>query len=387
MNIDNLNIKKVLLLIVFSIFIYTVFQHIEDLALFVGYIFSIAIPFIIGGVIAFILNIPMRFIEREIINHKILKKINISKSFSRMISLIFSVVLVVLIIFGVINIVVPQLVSTFYSIGYSIKLFVPKFIEFSNALIKSQDILKYIENLKNLDWQTMINYMLNFIKSGGNMLNSTIGIVSTIFSTTLNLIIGFIFAIYVLLQKEKLGKQGTKILFAIMPTKIAENILGVLKLSYKVFTSFVTGQCLEACILGVIFFVVLSIFRMPYALLIGVLIAFTALIPIVGAFIGCFISAFLILMVSPIKALVFIILFLVIQQIEGNLIYPNVVGNSVGLPSIWVLVAVTLGGNLFGVAGMLLFIPLSSVCYTLFKEWVNKMLSKKNIDIDDYIEY
>ena len=233
----------------------------------------------------------------------------------------------------------------------------------------------------------MINYMLNFIKSGGNMLNSTIGIVSTIFSTTLNLIIGFIFAIYVLLQKEKLGKQGTKILFAIMPTKIAENILGVLKLSYKVFTSFVTGQCLEACILGVIFFVVLSIFRMPYALLIGVLIAFTALIPIVGAFIGCFISAFLILMVSPIKALVFIILFLVIQQIEGNLIYPNVVGNSVGLPSIWVLVAVTLGGNLFGVAGMLLFIPLSSVCYTLFKEWVNKMLSKKNIDIDDYIEY
>ena len=136
-------------------------------------------------------------------------------------------------------------------------------------------------------------------------------------------------------------------MFAILPKKFAESSLSVAKLSYRTFSSFVTGQCLEACILGTMFFVVLGIIRLPYSLLIGVLIAFTALIPIVGAFIGCVISALLIFMISPIQALIFVIVFLILQQIEGNLIYPHVVGNSVGLPSIWVLVAVTIGGNMF----------------------------------------
>lgn len=128
---------------------------------------------------------------------------------------------------------------------------------------------------------------------------------------------------------------------------------------------------MEALILGAMFFVSMSVLRLPYALLIGVLIAFTALIPMVGAFIGCMVGAFLILMLDPMQALIFIILFLVLQQIEGNLIYPHVVGNSVGLPSIWVLFAVTVGGKLMGIAGMLIFIPLMSVLYALFREWVN----------------
>lgn len=179
--------------------------------------------------------------------------------------------------------------------------------------------------------------------------------------------------------------QATKVLFAIIPKIYAKKILDIAKLSYKTFSSFVTGQCLEACILGAMFFVVLIILRMPYSLLIGVLIAFTALIPIVGAFIGCFISALLILMISPVKALVFIAVFLIIQQIEGNLVYPHVVGNSVGLPSIWVLVAVTIGGSLFGIIGMLIFIPLSSVIYTLFREWINNKIIKNDVNIEEYI--
>ena len=157
----------------------------------------------------------------------------------------------------------------------------------------------------------------------------------------------------------------------------------VFSLSYRTFTNFITGQCLEAIILGTMFFVVMSVLNFPYALLVGILVAVTALIPIFGAFIGCAVGAFLILVVNPMKALAFIVLFLVLQQVEGNLIYPHVVGNSVGLPSIWVLVAVTVGGNLMGIAGMLVFIPIASVLYTLLREWVYRRLKEKNLDQEE----
>ncbi|MDO5389390.1 MAG: AI-2E family transporter, partial [Clostridia bacterium] len=258
-------------------------------------------------------------------------------------------------------------------------------VDFFETVVKSDEAAYYIEQLKNWDWKTVFSYIENFLKSGGNVLNSTIGVVRTIFSTTVNIIIGLIFAIYILLQKEKLSVQCAKILFAIVPKKYAVKTIDIAKMTYGIFSSFVTGQCLEACILGTMFFIVLSICRMPYSLLIGVLIAFTALIPIVGAFIGCFISALLILMISPIKAVIFVAIFLILQQIEGNLIYPHVVGNSVGLPSMWVLVAVTVGANLFGVLGILFFIPLSSVIYALFKTWVNNRIKKADIDLNNYI--
>ena len=193
------------------------------------------------------------------------------------------------------------------------------------------------------------------------MLNSAFTVTKTVISSLVNFFIGFVFACYILLQKEKLSVQIRKVLYAFLPQKAVRQTMKVASLSYRTFANFVTGQCLEAVILGTMFFVIMSIFRFPYALLVGVVIAFTALIPIFGAFIGCVVGAFLNLVVNPMQALGFIILFLVLQQIEGNLIYPHVVGSSVGLPSIWVLVAVTIGGSLMGVVGMLVFIPLSSV--------------------------
>ena len=173
-----------------------------------------------------------------------------------------------------------------------------------------------------------------------------------------------------MLQKEKLGRQAKKVLFAFVRKGRAEAALEVLALTYKTFSSFLTGQCVEALILGSMFVIAMTLLRLPYALLTGIVIAFTALIPIFGAFIGCAVGAFLIFMVSPVQALIFIVLFLVLQQIEGNLIYPHVVGNSVGLPSIWVLAAVSIGGSLMGIVGMLIFIPLMSVFYALFREVV-----------------
>ena len=193
--------------------------------------------------------------------------------------------------------------------------------------------------------------------------------------------VALVFACYLLLQKERLGLQCRKALYALLPQKAADRTVEICSLSHRVFSSFITGQGIEAVILGAMFFVAMSLLRMPYALLVGCTIAVTALIPIVGAFIGCFVGAFLLLMVSPMQALIFVILFLVLQQVEGNLIYPHVVGSSVGLPSIWVLAAVTVGGSLMGVAGMLLFIPLTSVVYTLFREFVYKRLKEKQLTV------
>ena len=212
------------------------------------------------------------------------------------------------------------------------------------------------------------------------MLDSTITVARSIISGLTTFFIAFVFACYILLQKEKLNIQVKKVMFAFIPRGKAEAALEVFSLTYNTFSSFLTGQCVEAVILGSMFVVSMSVLKIPYALLIGIVIAFTALIPIFGAFIGCAIGAFLIFMVNPVKALIFVILFLILQQIEGNLIYPHVVGNSVGLPSIWVLAAVSIGGSLMGIVGMLIFIPIVSVLYALFREIVYLKLKQQQID-------
>ena len=226
--------------------------------------------------------------------------------------------------------------------------------------------------------------MFPFLKNGaGNVLGTTFSVAMTLINSVMNFVIGFVFACYILLQKEKLSVQIRKVLYAFLPGKAVRQILKVASLSYRTFSNFVTGQCVEAVILGSMFVVAMTVFRLPYALLVGVVIAFTALIPIFGAFIGCVIGAFLIFMVNPVQALGFVVLFLVLQQIEGNLIYPHVVGGSVGLPSIWVLAAVSIGGSLMGVVGMLIFIPIVSVVYALFREVVYLKLKQKKMEPDD----
>ena len=224
--------------------------------------------------------------------------------------------------------------------------------------------------------------MVAFLKNGaGTMLNTTFSAAVSIVSGVSSFLIGFIFAIYILLQKETLSRQMKKVLEAFLPEPVVGRILDITALTERTFSNFLTGQCVEAVILGTMFFVALTLIRLPYGLLIGVLIAFTALIPIFGAFVGLAVGVFLMLMVNPMDALIFTITFFVLQQIEGNLIYPYVVGNSVGLPSIWVLVAVTVGGSMMGIVGMLIFIPLCSVLYALLRDGVNGRLGKKGGEI------
>lgn len=296
-------------------------------------------------------------------------------------SILLSLIFIVAIIAFVVITVVPKLRETIEMLGGQISLFVQDLLREAERLAASnQQILEKLKELENMkiDWNAMIGNVGAFLSNGmGSVLSSTVSVASTIIGGVVNTFIGIVFAIYILAQKEKLSEQGHRILTAYLPEKACRKTEHVLKLLHKNFSSFISGQCVEAVILGAMFVVTMTVCGLPYALLIGVLIAFLALIPIVGAFVGCVVGAFLILMNDPVQALWFVILFQVLQQIEGNLIYPRVVGSSVGLPSIWVLAAVSIGGSLFGIVGMLSFIPLVSTAYSLLRDSVNERNARK----------
>ena len=379
MNLNRETMKKLMLLIAFTILLLVGVQRLDAVFGALGFLWGIGFPFVLGGAIAFILNVPMTALEGWLFPQKKTAKSKLGRKLARPLSLVLAIVLVLGVISLVIFVVVPELGATVVSLGATVEAFLPKAQEWLEDIFSyNEQIVAWIDSLE-MNWEKIMETAWNFFRSGaGSVLSSTMTVARTIISAVTNFFIGFVFACYVLLQKEKLGEQSRKLLRAVFPKKQVDYILHVCSLSHRTFSSFITGQCMEAVILGAMFFVAMSLLRFPYALLVGVLVAFTALIPIFGAFIGCVVGAFLILMVSPAQALGFIVLFQVLQQIEGNLIYPRVVGNSVGLPAIWVLVAVTVGGNLMGVLGMLIFIPIVSVLYALLREWMYGRLENKN---------
>lgn len=380
MNLDKKTIKKIRGLMIFAAVVLLVVIYIKDVTAVLIVAFGIVKPFLIGAAIAFVLNLPMTAIEEHLLG-----KIQ-AKRFQRLrrpLSIMLSLVLIILVIVIVLLTVVPQLGKTFTQLGNQIPVFANECILTIEKLAKDYpQIEENIVALTNMrfDWDGLLNGILNFLKNGaGNMLMSTMGMAGSIVNGVVNVFIALVFAIYILAQKEKLGCQFQRVMKAYLPEQRNQQTLKVCRLLNQNFNRFITGQCLEAVILGMMFFLSMSILRFPYALLVGVLISFTALVPIVGAFVGCFVGAFLILIEDPIRALWFVILFLVLQQIEGNLIYPRVVGSSVGLPSIWVLAAVSIGGSMFGILGMLVFIPLLSTAYALLRENVNTRNAVKSV--------
>lgn len=337
-------------------------------------------PFIIGACIAFIVNLPLKFIEE-----KILAKLPDSmKNSKRTVSILFSFLFIFGIIVFVILTVIPQLGRTLNQVGQKIPVFLDNTFSWAEMLLADNpQAVEWLQNLEyqSMNWDNIISKIVGFLKNGvGSLVNSTVTVAGSVAGGIVSGVVALIFSIYILGQKEKLKNQWERILHAYCKESVETKVLYVSQLLYRNFCNFITGQCTEAVILGALFVVAMTVFKMPYAFMIGVLIAFTALIPIVGAFIGCFVGTFLIMVDNPVKAIWFIVLFLVIQQIEGNLIYPKVVGNSVGLPSLWVLLAVSLGSSMFGVVGMLVFIPLFSTFYTLLKEDVDRRNQKKTIE-------
>lgn len=341
----------------------------------------ILLPFLLGGAMAYILNLPMRCIEKKVFGNA---KSRVSLVLKRPVSILLSLMLVLLIICGVAFTVVPQVAGALSEIADHIPIYAQKLdlffresglgdsLSFSQLQDGSEAALSVLQ-----DPQKLADSLFGLFGSGlGSILGRTVGMAGNIVSSIAKFFVAFVFAIYILGQKEKLSAQVHLLFSVYLPEQISERILHIFGILNRSFTSFITGQCIEAIILGLLFVISMSILRMPYAVLVGVLIAFTALLPIVGAFIGCFVGALLILLEAPDKALWFLVLFICLQQFEGNVIYPKVVGSSVGLPSIWVLAAVSIGGSLFGVIGMLVFIPLFSTVYALIREDVYARLDR-----------
>ena len=377
---SKLSMKKIRELIVFTVLIVVALWKFDVVLGVIRAIWGIIFPFVLGGAIAFVINVPMSFLEKKLFGKAKEKGSKAAGKLARPVSLLLTIVLVVGVIVLVMFGLIPQLTETIGSLMNSIADFIPQMQSWVREFTHNNREIMDLVNQMEFNPNKAIQWGMSILGNGaGNFMNTTMTAVGSIVSGVTTFFIAFSFACYILFQKEKLHVQVRKVFFAFIPKRKAEVILEVCSLTYRTFANFLTGQCLEAVILGSMFVITLSILKMPYALLIGIIIAFTALIPIFGAFIGCALGCLLIFMVSPKQAILFILVFLILQQIEGNLIYPHVVGSSVGLPSIWVLAAVTVGGNLLGIVGMLVFIPLVSVLYTLFREYVYLRLKKQHI--------
>ena len=303
-------------------------------------IWEILLPFLIGCIMAFILNIPMRFIEKRLLR----QKSNRYRTSIRIISFLLTLLIVVAVIWLMLFFMIPQLTQSFSMLSENITDFVPQFQSSIEHLNENAPLIGHLTGTQAFDTQQLLQAISDFLKdSAKSITGSTISAIGSVFQGIVTGFLAFAFACYLLFQKEKLQMQVKKVIYAFCSEEKAVKLFGICSLISRSFTRFFTGQCLEALILGGLFLLTLTIFRMPYALLISVVIASTALIPIFGAFAGCIFGFFLIFIVNPKQAIFFLILFFVLQQIEGNLIYPHVVGNSVGLPSIWVLLAVIAG--------------------------------------------
>lgn len=368
-------IKGLLAVVCGGVAFYWVLQNLWALGGAVGWLLGILAPFLLGGAIAFILNVPMRAIERNL-----MPRAKSAARFRRPMALVLALVGVLGVLALASWVIGPGIAEAVMSIVNQIPLAAKRLQE---QLLELEEYLPQLEAIiaeLDINWGELSKKAIDLAQDwGSGLLSSGSGFIGGVVSGVSTFVIGLIFSFYILLQKEKLSRQARQVFYAILPERWADRLLEVLRLAERTFSSFLSGQCLEACILGTLFVVAMTLFQIPYALLVGVLIALTALIPIVGAFIGCAVGALLIAIDDPWKALWFIVLFLVLQQVEGNLIYPHVVGSSVGLPSIWVLFAVTLGGSLMGILGMLVFIPVCSVLYALFRGYVKDRLVQKAV--------
>jgi len=381
--------------------LYCLLQKLSVVGVAVKWVLGILSPIFTGFIIAFVLNLPMRGLERfwdkcELGLMKVTAKkrkkeksgtrlgthevhtSRFSKVMRRPLCLLLSILIIVVILSAVVALVLPELGNAVVLLVEGVPEWLKKVMEWCMQYAEEYPFI-YDAILKiNIDWETTAKGLLNIIGTGtidmvGNTLTGIIGALGGV----VDFVIALIFAIYVLLNKETLSDQIKKLFQAFLPDKVRNATLHVTTTCHGIFCAFITGQCIEAVILGSLCALGMLIFRFPYAAMIGVLVGVTALIPVVGAFIGAGVGAFLILMNDPFQAMMFIIFIVILQQIEGNVIYPKVVGSSVGLPAMWVLASVTVGAGIGGVVGMLFAVPTASVAYTLLREVTEKRLEKK----------
>ena len=349
-----------------------------------GRIWELIAPFVAGAGIAFVFNVPMRAIERQLDGiHK--------TGLRRTMSILLTLFCLFLIIMFVFELLIPQIRLTIVSLTEKIPAFIDRTAQNLMVLVADNPELgSWIQkafHLESLDWSNILTSILSWLANQvSTVMGGAVNVIGNVTTGIVNAVIAIVFAIYCLGRKEILARQCRRVLYSVLSERRADEIIRVMRLTNSTFSSFISGQCLEAVILGCLFAVVMAILKMPYIPLVSVIIAVTALIPVVGAFVGCIVGAFFILVNDPLQAVSFVVMFLVLQQLENNLIYPRVVGTSIGLPGMWVLVAVTIGGEIMGVGGMLVMIPLASVLYTLAREFTNRRLAERNIPAQKLME-
>lgn len=380
MELNKSNVKKILGIVAFGVLLLVGAMHLDIVLQVLNKGAGLIKPFVIGCGMAFIMNVLLRQIEERLfapLNRKNFPWWNRSR---RAICVVLTILLLAGLIFILLFMIVPEIVRTGQMLASQLPGQLDRFFAWMQNWLASLQIPIETFQTIDIDWNKVVEVVSNSVKNGGlAVFNTTVGITSSVVGWVMNLVLGSVFSIYLLLQKEQLGAQLTNAMLAFLPKERVEKILEVGRLSNRIFGKFVSGQCTEAVILGVLCFIGMTAFSMPYAMMVSVVIGATALIPMFGAFIGSFVGAFLILMVEPMQAVWFLVYIVVLQQLEGNLIYPRVVGKSVGLPGIWVLVAVTIGGSLWGVMGILLSVPVCSVLYSLSRQLVRDRLRKRNL--------
>ena len=390
MQIDKKTLRKIFLIVSGAILFWWLVSDTARVGAFISWTWKLIAPFATGAAIAFVFNVPMRAVEKYLSDIR-------KPGLRRALAIIITLILIALVLTLVVVLLIPQIEMTVDSLiatlpGFfdntvdRIVLFLeenPEIQEWMIEHLNVQQLESELAKLENIDWSALIQKVVTFAgNSVSTLLGGAFNAIGSVTSALINGFVSIAFAFYSLARKEILARQGRRLLYALLPEHITDEVIRVLRLSNRTFSNFMSGQCLEACILGGMFAVSMLIFKMPYMPLVSVVIAITALVPIVGAFVGCFIGAFFILVQSPMQAVWFVVMFLILQQIEGNLIYPKVVGTSIGLPGMWVLAALTVGGELAGIAGMMIMIPLASVAYALLREFAQKRVTEKGIDPD-----
>lgn len=387
MKLDKKTTRRIILIITFTIVLAVALTHLGAIGTGLKWLGNLLLPFFLGAAIAFFFNVPMRFLERRLF-HKLDAKVKPQhekklRLLKRVLAYLITLGVIICIIVLIVMVIVPEIADTISLLTTQIPLAIEEAENMVDQINRDAPYLEKWLASAGFDWTSLSEKVAELLGELPSMIiKYGTDLISSVAGAIFNFVIAFAFSIYMLMQKETLKRHFGMAARAIFPPKVASEGIRIVKLSYKTFANFLTGQCLEACILGVICFIGMSILRLPLAMMASVIVGVCSLIPIFGAFIGCAIGMALIAIINPIQALIFLILIIVIQQIEGNLIYPHVVGTAIGLPSIWVLVAVTIGAKMFGIVGMIVFIPLCSVIYTLFKEFVYNRLKAKKSAVD-----
>lgn len=384
MELNSKNIKKILLIILLGSIIFAAVHNLGSLFGFLSIVFSIFAPVITALCIAFILNVPLTFLETKAFKFWKCGKSKILWKLKRPVCLFLTYLFSLGIVAVSILIIIPDIIETLTYIFEKLPSFILEVRVWLTDILKKYDIPQDSIPFYNFDITAFSSTLVNFLSGySGRIFNNAVSITSSVVSGVFNGIFSLVISVYVLAQKEKIGCFVKKVIDSFVPQKTAKLIFHLSERTSYSFSKFICGQLTEAVILGILCYIGMIIFRFPNAAIISVLITVTALIPIVGATIGVVIGFLLILITNPLKALLFVLFFLVLQQLEGNLIYPRVVGKAVGLPAVIVISAVLVGGNIGGILGTLIAVPLCAVLYTLLREAIASKHREKSLQIKE----